>query len=429
MNKFLIHIYIFLIMFSTSCKKDILLQEDNTNLLKIVQLETPYLARSVIELEDGSIVLISISDVSSALTANPTTDYAPVITKFDQNGNLLWQHELPEIIQTVWHIIELSDGNFAVSGFDKNVDSKFLGLVILNSSGEIIKQTTLFNAINLINIGAGIVNKLDMIQLSNSNIAITLNSTQSIAPSSPRLVVFDLNLNLLFDKTYAPSTIVQTGFCHQIYLHENNAGDLLLHGRLTRNNTKIFAFDLKLSANTYEPIYHQVFNDTVNSSSSSFALSNTNDLIWVSTIKSKVDTQFTSWFNLRFQEYHKVGNKLKVWKSNENQVQDNINEITGFPKNAYISKVKKTNDGGFILLGTCNINNNQDIPSDYRLIIIKLNSLLATEWIEYPNAIYATVASDIVETKHGYLISATQFTFAEESRPVILKLNKLGVIN
>lgn len=414
-----------------SCKKDSTLQdESSTSLLKVVQTNSSYMARSVIEMSDGSIVLISISNVTGTTSSFdfPDTQLPAIISKYDANGNLLWQNELPEIVQTVWHAIALASGDIAIAGFDKAGVSTFMGLIVINSFGELINQTTLYNPLFIINMNAGILNRLDMIQLQNGNIAVVLNFQLSGSPSCPRLLIYSPQLSKIYDNTFLPSTLIPFGFSSQIYLLEDALGDIIMHGRFTKNNTSNFAFDLKVQADSYTPIYHQTFIDTLNSTSSSMALSNAGSCVWTSAGSRKIDTLFTSWFNYRYQEYYKIAPTIKVWMSNGSSDQTQNASISGYPKNGYIGKVKKCKGGGYILLGTCNINSNQQIPSNYQIMLIKITDDLRLEWIQYPNTYSPSVASDVVETNNGYLVSATQLSFGETSRPIIFKTNKQGII-
>lgn len=431
MKRLVLYGFLFCITSFLSCKEETISPDgDASSFLKVVQMNSSYIARSVIEMADGSVVLISISDLapSEDNSVYYTTPLPAVITKYDAEGNLLWQNELPEIVQTVWHSILLANGDIAVAGFEKSSISNFMGLVLLNSSGELINQTTLFNPIVTINMNAGILNRLDMIQLQNGNIAVALNLQTSINPSNARLVIFNAALVKIFDNTYVPSAQILNGFHSQIYLLEEPSGDLIMHGRFTRNGTKNFAFDLKVQAGTYALIYQQTFIDTLFSSTSSFALSDAGSIVWASTGARTIDTLFNTWFNYRYQEYYRIAPSIKIWKSNGNPAQTEISTLTGYPKNGYIAKMKRCRDGGYILLGTCNINANQGQPSNYQVMMLKLNGSLQLEWMQFPNTNAPTVASDVIETSSGYLVSATQLSFGETNRPIIFKTTKQGII-
>ncbi len=428
MKKKLAYIFLLILTALVSCRKDLDVQEPTENpMLKVVQASSSYVARPAIALPDGSTVLISISEVDaiSGVVFFPDTELPAIISRFDAKGNLMWQRNLPEIVQTVWDVVLLKNGNIVVAGFEKIGDSKFMGLVVLNASAEILYQATEYNPQYIFNMSNGILNRVDMIELNNGNIALILNAG---APSYPRLIIYDIQLNKVFDKVYSATGIVRQGFYSQINLFQNSNGNLVIHGRYTRNWTPSFAFNMTLESETYNPLSYQSFSDTLVSSTSSLAIATNGSFVWSSSGAKKTDTLFSTLFNLRNQEHYRIGTSIKVWNSNGDSLQTSINVITGYPKKGFVSKVIECNTGGFLLLGTCNINNNQRVPSNYQIMLIKLTEDLQLEWIQYPNTFFPTVANDIIELNDGYLISATHLSFGELSRPIIFKINKQGII-
>jgi hypothetical protein len=81
-----------------------------------------------------------------------------------------------------------------------------------------------------------------------------------------------------------------------------------------------------------------------------------------------------------------------------------------------------------MLLGTCNINSNQQISSEYQVMLIKLSTNFTLQWMQFPKTNSQSVASDIIETEAGYLVSATHLSFGEQSSPILFKTDKNGNI-
>jgi hypothetical protein len=379
--------------------------------------------------------LLSISELppsTNAIGYSSGSVLPAIITKFDGQGNLLWQKELPEIVQTAWHAVLLANGNIAVTGLGKDADSKFIGIVVLNEDGEVSGQNTLFNPGNLIfALNGGFIGS-DIIQLNNGNIALTTTMAEANTVMRPRLVIYDFLLNKIYDELYEANSVVIRRNCAQVNLLEDAQGDIIIHGRdlgFNNDSLKYFAFDLKVQSGTYAPIYHQIFEEATLVSPSSFALSTTGSSVWAAAGPLAKDTVYSTWFNFRYQEVYRIGPSATVWQANGNAAQTQTAKIQGYPKNGYLSKVKRCADGGYILLGTCNINTNQAVPSEYQIMLVKISASLSVQWMQFPNTITPTIASDIVETSTGFLVSGTQLSFGEMSRPILFKTDNLGNLN
>ena len=146
---------------------------------------------------------------------------------------------------------------------------------------------------------------------------------------------------------------------------------MLLHGNIaTSTNDMAYASTLKLSAGSYDPVYHQLFEGNQPLSTSNCVLSNSDHLVWASSGPTAADILFNSWFNQRNQELFLIGPTITVWKTNGDSASTQKFEFSGFQKNGFVNKVINTSDGGFMLLGTCNINANQQIASEYQIMMI-----------------------------------------------------------
>jgi hypothetical protein len=247
----------------------------------------------------------------------------------------------------------------------------------------------------------------------------------------PRLVVLDTELNEVFDRRYTPNTIVLERDLYQIYMQEDASGNLILNGRdkSTASDTlDYFAFMLKLQAGFYEPIDFRLFHTKEKSSPSSLAISNTDDAIWTSSGPSQLGSSFNYWFNLRNQEKFLIGSTIQVWKVNTTSQITETAAITGYLKNGFIQCTKRCESGGYIMVGTCNINTDQQVPSEYRILVVKVADDMSVEWIQTPDLSFPTIGADIVETSDGFLVSATHVSLGETRSPVVFQIDKNGLI-
>jgi hypothetical protein len=393
MKSFLSFILLGLLPLVSSCTKENFENSKaaNNSLVKLLQLEGSYFSRSIAELEDGSMVISSVS-----ATTGPA-----YISRYALNGDFLWQIDLPNVIQKLWHTVLLNDGNIAAVGYGGGNDADECGIVILNVDGEILKQQSFYD----------LSEQVDCIQLANGNLAILTNGG--------RLLIFDLDLNQVFSKSYGGGS--------QGSLAEDPSGALYLQSYETSGFN--FSSIIKLSPSNYELIYNQNLFYPVALSPSNLALSRDGQAIVASarftTGRDANRYGNSGLFQPSNQEQYLTGPTLVIWQSDGVFANTKQIEISGFPKNAYIKKVKSCRDGGYILLGTCNINS---IQTEYRVLLIKLSSSLEMEWMQVPKTNSPAIGDDIEEISTGYLISATHLSLNEAIRPIIFKTGFTGKI-
>jgi hypothetical protein len=425
-----IYIIAFSLLMTFACKKEVMTDSLSSNsFLKVVQTSKPYFARNVLELKDGSLILSAVAPIDGEFDEenNLSSDYPSLLVKYHASGDLIWQIELPEVTHVLWQIIELSNGNIAAVGFDSQDNSSQVGLVIISPLGEILNQTSYINITN--NLPRGNLNPVSLLELSSGDIAIaTVTSNVNNVWYAARLVIFNSQLNKSFDRVYAPDAIVQARSPFQLSIEEDKMGNLLLNGNITASSG-FYASTLKLSAVTYDPVYHQLFQGNLPFSTSSCVISNSDQLVWASSGPTAADSLFNSWFNQRNQELFLIGPEITVWKTDGDSTNTEKFEISGYQRNGFVNKVINTSDGGYMLLGTCNINANQQIASEYQIMMIKLSADFSFQWMQFPKTNSQAVSSDIKEIASGYLVSATHLSLGEESLPVMFKTNKNGIIN
>lgn len=408
-------------------------ENNSSSFFKVIESNGPYTSRNILELEDGSLIFASVASLNVNFSESyfPAPELPSIISKYNATGDLLWKLESPEIVHVIWHILKLKNGNIAVTGFNSDDNSSDIGILILSSEGEILKQNSYFNITN--EFPVYLENPMNCIELSNGNLAL-VNTSSNIFSTyvAVRLVILNPELNMVYEKVYPSDSILQDLSPVQMGIKEDQLGNLLIHGRGMNNlfydTLYNFAFSFKLRAGNYEALQSQSFVSDVDQSPSDFALSPSENMVWASSSSENANPNFNPWFNFRNQELFVIGNKTTVWMTDGDHANTRQTEFSNYPKNGYIRKVLACSSGGYILLGTCNINSNQDIASDYKIMMVKLNSSLEQQWISFPNKNSTGIAQDIIETSTGYIISGTHRSFGEENRPIIFKTDKNGKI-
>ncbi len=406
--------------------------EYSESFIRIMDTPSSYIARTVLELGDKSFVLCALSATDGFNSeSNPSSGMPSLLSKYTSTGALLWNIELPKSVQVLWHCRLLDNGDIVAVGFNSEDNSEWVGLATISPSGELLKEHSFFNSSRSLPSSYG-DNSIDCAVLQNGNIALTMpHSMGSNISLVPRLVVLDTELNKIVDRRYSPNSIVLERDLYQIYIQEDASGNLILNGRdksTVTDTLNYFAFMLKLQAGSYEPIGFQLFHNSEKTSPSNLAISNTDDAIWTSCGPSQLDSSFNYWFNLRNQEKFLIGSTIQVWKVNTTSQIAETAAITGYLKNGFIQCTKKCESGGYIMVGTCNINTDQQVPSEYRILVVKVADDMSVEWIQTPDLSFPTIGADIVETSHGYLVSATHASLGEATRPIVLQIDKNGLI-
>ena len=428
------HIILISLLGLVACKKERLTSsQQEASFLKVMNLNDNYGARDVIELPDGSVLFTGVALFDNqSLFFTPSTQQPSIMAKYTANGILQWQIELPEAVQLMWHCILLTNGNIVVVGFNSEVDSEKAGIVIINQEGEVIKQTSFINELGLAGPALGSYNCVDVVELPNGNLALALVASFQTSSNYARLVIYDQFLGKVFDNRYDPDSIVAVRSLGQVSIQVDAAGDILIHGRDAQPGTnaeQYFAQTLKINGGSYTAAYQQLFSNPTTATPSTFAQTNQGSIVWAAANASVEDTLFTKWFNMRNQDVYSVGSIISVWKTDGIEANTVKATFSGYPKYGYAAKVIKCSQGGYMLYGTCNINSNQLVPSEYQLMLVKISESLQVESMQFPKTSNPSVSGDIKETATGYLLSATHLSMGEQSRPILFKTDKNGIIN
>lgn len=423
-------IILFLICTLMACKKDdVAVMEQN--LLKVVNLDGDYFARNCKELPDGSIIIACVAkeDPSSGINFGLLPSY---LIKYSKDGALIWKIILPSEVHVVHDFIILKNGNFFITGSDVNPNSQLIGFVVLDENGNSLAKKSYFFQTNTLG-GQRINIAINAIQLSNNNIAIAVPvaTTVSIYIKFTQLVILDESLNMLTSKLYTPDNIVKYVGVSQLSIAVDKSDNLFISGeadKVFNSASKSRGFIMKLGAPDFNPVYFETYANLMIRTPSNIDIVDESQTVWTTSGPANTDSIFNHNFILNSQEEYGTGPDITVYKSNGDTALRKKVTITGYPKYGYTSKIVACKDGGFALLGTCNINVNQGIPSEYRLLIIKLDRNLQVEWMKYPDIYPSVVAASIQEIENGFLISASHFSFGKKNKPIFFKLSPNGLI-
>ncbi len=389
--------------------------ENISSAVKILPDADGYNARSTFADAAGQTYIASVANENEANSVVYGLKPA-VLHKFDSKGNFLWKKNLPGEVYNLWKALLLANGEILCVGMDSTRSSQNMGLVIVSSDGMLIQKSTLFNQFSQVpsSFSQGI---MDCIELANGKIAL-LTKTLIVGGGStavPMLYIINNNLELVSNHYYENYRI---GSIPSV--NENEEGDLLMTfetGVLDSTQTLV----AKVVANTFElveVIEQPLLGNTV---CSNICVSNSGDPIWATTESTGRD------LNLRNQESYKLNRSISIWKSSGNSTEVESSTISGFPMNGYVSKIRKSSQGGYIALGTCNIFDDRDIPSQYRVLLVKLDGNLNIEWQrDFDAGFVPTVGQDIIEVVGGYQICATISSMNDFNRPVLLRTDYQG---
>lgn len=402
--------------------------ETNSSFIKMIDAEGDYLVRNSIQLDDGSIVIFS-TGLENKLDAATYGNTPSIITKYSPNNKVVWQKEISNAVYKLWKGIKLANGNLFVCGFDSQIDSEKVGLLVLNEEGEELYETSFINQASSSFI-TGTQASIDALQLPNGNIAVLLTVISGAnQPLTPRLMILDTQLNIIDNIVYAPGAFILNRSTFQHTFELDNYGNLFIIARcknFTNDQTFYGPVIYKLSANDYLPEFRKLYTGETRFSPSNIAVSQAGNPVWAETGPKLSDSLFTSFFNLGDQEGFFIGDQIKV---NELNVQNNeltTKVISGYPNYGFIKSIKKCTDGGFILIGACNITANLNVTSDFKLLLVKLDANLSQEWIRTPETFTSTVGWDVEETDYGYLVSATHINFSRNNQAYVIYFNKNG---
>ncbi len=385
--------------------------------LKSIDLGEDYTTLSAFGLDDGSVIM--------TLWGGFTSD----LIKVDRQGNLLWRSDISGNVWYTWAGVLLSNGNILVYGFDGENNNREAGAVIFSPEGELMHSVTFLNQTG--NAPADISYSLDGMELSNGDIALVMPViTAAAGPTRVRLMRFDQSLELISSRIYQPDSVVPNVSTRQISLTQDRHDNLLVQGRVVAafDAPDIFAFVMKLEKDTDDPVYFQQFEGDFVTIPSNVAAADDGAAVWASAGPTPISEALIGRFTMLGEKRFSIGTEIVVRMSNGPDEEVITTVIRGFPKFGFIENVRVCSDGGFMLSGTCNFNSNQEIPGDYRVLLVKLDSRLNVQWMRVPDTHSAAVCADAIEVDGGFLVSGSHFGYREYNNPFLFKIDFEGNI-
>jgi len=429
-----------IVLFALGCEKESNMDTPFSS-IKLLDTKTDYLARSIVSLPDGSVITGSVAFEDQSGGApyglNPS-----VMAKYNPQGTLEWLIDLPKEVYELWKCILLDNGNILAVGFDDTPYSKNLGAAIISKEGEELHVQSIYNSVDddLVSTGNNRAS-IDAIQRQDGHILLVMShqSGTGAGADTPRLIVLSRELSMIQDIVYDNPESTGGRSLRQLTIREGLNEELFLSGTIYRGGLFMGIITLNSELDT---IASSVFNSpstsfydnlqnryrTRSEVASNIAIDENGYPVFVASLRNPSDSIYEPNFNLRDQEIFMRSPQFGLWNITSEDTDTPVKQIAGFPGNAIIQKMKSTTDGGFIMVGTCGINNNQSIPSQYKLLVVKMDRALNVEWMAYPQMQFATLGADVSEASGEYLIAATQHSLGEVNKPFFLRLNQSGVI-
>lgn len=431
MKRFTIALLLFFTVWG--CSKDDI--EVSESLIKVVPNTRNYMARRVIDHSNGQTYVFSIGaeDVSQS---GPYGGFPSMISTYTSERGFISSNPLPNSVYELWDAMELDDGRLLIIGRDDTRLSNQTGLVILSPEGNLEHQYSFENTstVNSLLNSAITGNGMDCIQLEDGSIVLGCFLMLSQFESRRlRLLKFDTSLNLIEDVNHFISYEGEELNISELSLEANAKGfSALCYSPLTLTSqgdtADVFVsnsvqLNLDLQIESQGHVLSEEFGIA-----RGHAQADDHEMVWTFTPKIPIDPEITPTLNLRNQERYSYGPRTFVYKSNISG--DLIDEtlLSDFPKNGVIHSMQKCSDGGYVLVGTVNLNQDLSVPSFQSLYVAKLSSALDILWTEHFNFNQPTYGAHIVESNSGFSICATTYTNQNLSQVILIKMNNQGQI-
>ena len=408
-----------------ACQKDAI--EDTSGFVAIVQSDADYTSRSCLQLSDGNYLICGSNVVFPSGSASFGNSYS-VMAKFSRSGNLMWQKNLPITLFDLWKGVALPDGGFVLAGLDNMTENTNITIAEFNNNGGLVKSNN--EVVNTTSTGAISRNGVDMIRLKNGNYAMVMIGIEpGVLGNSPRLILFDRELKILTDKKF-PSLYLFTKNYRGQRLAEGNDGKIYICGRTQEFNAWSWTFLMGVDGATFDMdfITERMGGDT-NSYPGPFVVNDAGHVIIATAEQWRAGIYFSAseYFYYHQDEYFSVGKTVSVLETDAGGNFIARHKYSGFTGYASLTGITKTNDGGYLLAGTCDLKTDAIIYSPFQILLIKIDSQFRQEWMKQINATYPAVAVDVKSTDDGgYLIGAYEKSFNNNYKMMLIKTDANG---
>ncbi len=409
-----------------ACQKDAI--ENNSGFVSVVESDLDYTSRNCLQLSDGNYIICGSSVLFPAGNVSFGQSYS-IMAKFSRSGDLMWQKTLPITLCDLWKGISLPGGGFVLAGLDNMPENTNITIAEYNNNGGLVKSN---QVINTTSTGVTSRNEVDIIQLKNGNYAMVLiGIQQGVLGNSPRLLILDRELNVISDKIFPSMFLFSKNFKGQ-RLAEGNNGRLYICGRTQEFNAWSWTFLMGVDGSTLDmDFFTERMGADTNSYPGPFVVNNAGHVIIPTAEQWNAGIYFnaSNYFYYHLDEYFSVGKTVSVLETDADGNFIARHKYSGFTGYASLTGITQTNDGGYLLIGTCDLKSNAVIYSQFQILMIKINAQFQQEWMKQINTTYPAVAVDVEKTDDGgFLIGAYEKSFNKNYKMMLIKTDANGVM-
>jgi hypothetical protein len=423
MKKFLLP-FLFISICFIACQKDTI--ESKTGFVSIVESELDYTTRNCLQLSDGN-YLVCGSSVNYPAGNTAFGNSYSMMAKFSQSGDLIWQKKLPITLYDLWKSISLPGGGFILTGLDNLPENTNITIAEYNNDGGLVKTNQLLNYTKT---NGASKNQVDICALSNGNIAMVLvGINPGVVGSSPRIILFDQDLNIISDKIYSSMFSPIKNYEMQ-RITEGNNGTLYICGRTQEFSAWSWTFLMGVNATTLEQgFFTERMGGDTNSYPSPFIIGDAGHVIIPSAEQFNAGIYFneSNYFYNHLDEYFSIGKTVTATETDGLGNFIGRHRYSGFSGNASVTGITRAKDGGYLLVGTCGIITDAVINSSFQILLIKTDARFNQEWMKQINTTYPAIAVDVKSTGDGgFLIGAYEKSFNKNYKMMLVKTDANG---
>ncbi len=406
MKRLVVLFFLLNIMLAESCKKEDSAANQNGYILCIPS-DSDMAVVASFEV-DGNFMLIGRSY---------NDEHPGVIIKLDKKGNVIWNKKLSSLNKVLWKVLELPDGFITLGHSGDN----FMTACTYDNDGNLISTSN-------INIPTGsnatICAPGDIIQLKNGNFAISGYDGNSFLGY---LIITGNAFDSLYTKTF---NLPYNSFGSVFGLVETTDGSIVLRTAPTDfGNTDPFSNLLLIRTDLTGTLRSSTrLTDSLYSETPNCLIANNNGMLAVtSRMKGWNEGEgfYVNYYNNNYYRYISGSINLLSFTT-EGQLLSR-KKISSYPGNGMISSIKTTGDGGYILCGTVNQSNSSTLVSKTKIYLLKLDAGLGEQWSHTFNTTYQSFGISAFQSSDGgYVVTGHEHTFDSKYNMMIIKTDDMG---
>jgi len=407
-----------------ACQKDTI--ENKSGFVSVVESDLEYTSRSCLQLSDGNYLICGSNVLWPAGSSLFGSTYS-LMAKYSRTGDLIWQKNLPITLCDLWKGVALPGGGFVLAGLDNMPENTNVSIAKYNNDGGLVTSNVVPNTTSTSGTSR---NEVDIIRLKNGNYAMVLIGIQpGVIGNSPRLLIFDQELNILFDKVFPSMFLFSKNYKGQ-RLAEGNNGKIYICGRTQEFNAWSWTFLMGVDEATLTTDF---FTERMGGDTTSYPgpfIVNDAGHVLIATAEqwnAGIYFSISNYFYYHLDELFSVGKTVSVTETDGDGNFIARHNYSGFKGYATLTGITQTNDGGYLLVGTCDLKTDAIIYSQFQILMIKLNAQFEQEWMKQLNTTYPAVAVDVKKTNDGgFLIGAYQRSFNKNYKMMLIKTGANG---